>query len=169
MKIRFLSFNIYLLLLAFFSRCQTDPHKKEFSTLRFHIETNSGGLDKSNAVPIYRAEPVSVNVVRIPFLDEGNISRAAIVESMGGFSIQIQFDRHGTFVLETVTAANKGRRVALYSQFGQKGRWLAAPIISQPITEGVFIFTPDASREEAERIVHGLNQIAKKLKKQTRV
>jgi hypothetical protein len=41
--------------------------------------------------------------------------------------------------------------------------WLAAVLIRQRNSTGVFRFTPDASREEADRIVRGLrNVIAKK-------
>ena len=44
-----------------------------------------------------------------------------------------------------------------------EARWLAAPRISQRIKDGVLVFTPDATREEAERIVRGLNNVAIKL------
>ena len=44
----------------------------------------------------------------------------------------------------------------------QDERWLAAPKISQPITNGLLIFTPDATEEEARQIVQGLNNAAKK-------
>jgi hypothetical protein len=41
-------------------------------------------------------------------------------------------------------------------------RWLAAPVISHRIGDGVLVFTPDATREEAEEIALGLNNVAKK-------
>jgi hypothetical protein len=39
-------------------------------------------------------------------------------------------------------------------------RWLAAPRITGRIADGRLEFTPDATRDEAERIVHGLNRVA---------
>ena len=80
-------------------------------------------------------------------------------------SIFVQFDRRGTWLLEQYTTANRGRRIAIMSQFGQV-RWLAAPKISKPITDGTLVFTPDATREEADRIVRGLTNVAKKMQSQ---
>ena len=44
-----------------------------------------------------------------------------------------------------------------------ENRWLAAPVIPSRIGNGVLTFTPDASREEADQIVLGLNNVAKKV------
>ena len=43
------------------------------------------------------------------------------------------------------------------------GRWLAAPLVQTHITDGLLVFTPDATREEADQIAAGLNTVAKKL------
>jgi len=43
------------------------------------------------------------------------------------------------------------------------GRWLAAPLINRRMADGMITFTPDASREETEKFVEGLNNSAKKL------
>lgn len=123
------------------------------------------GSDRTEPVPIYRENPIYVNVEKEPFLNEGSIAKASVVDVMGGFSIFIQFDRRGTWLLEQYTTANRGRRIALMSQFGQV-RWLAAPKIPKPITDGTLVFTPDATREEADRIVRGLNNVAKKMQSQ---
>jgi preprotein translocase subunit SecD len=85
---------------------------------------------------------------------------------VGGFALRIQFDHRGTILLEEYTTANRGRMVAIFSQFGDElkdYRWLAAPVISRPITDGVLIFTPDTNREEAEEIATGLNNVSKKV------
>ena len=58
------------------------------------------------------------------------------------------------------------RRLAIAAQFGEKEvqmRWLAAPVIRKRVTDGILAFTPDASREETELIVRGLNNVAVKL------
>jgi|SRR6266404_4656018 len=166
MRIRLDRFNIYLLLalLAIFCApgCKSLGKKKEASTLRLHLEVAPDGTDKNGPVPIYRANPIFVNVEKDPFLNEGRIAKAAVVDVMGGFAIFVQFDRRGSWLLEQYSTANKGRRVAILSQFGEV-RWLAAPVMTKRISDGTLVFTPDATREEAERIVRGLNNVAKEI------
>lgn len=167
MKIRVDRFNLYLLstlALLLIAGCETTK-KKETATLKFHLEVNPDGSDRSKPVPIYRASPIHVNVESRAFLDEGHIVEAAVIDdSFGGFMIKVKFDRKGTWLLEQYSTASRGKRVAIFSQFGE-ARWLGAPILSKHIADGVFAFTPDATREEAERIARGLNEIAKKLQK----
>jgi preprotein translocase subunit SecD len=86
------------------------------------------------------------------------------IDEHGGFAIRIIFDEPGKFRLDNVTAANKGKRIVVMAQWTEV-RWLAAPKINRRISDGVFVFTPDASREEAERIVNGLNNVIKKVRK----
>jgi len=89
------------------------------------------------------------------------------VNTVGGFGIRLQFNRHGALVLDTMTTSHRGQRVAIFAHFNE-ARWLAAPLISRRLVNGEFIFTPDATREEAERIVLGLNNVAAELKKRSR-
>jgi hypothetical protein len=87
-----------------------------------------------------------------------------------GYAIQVEYDRHGTLALDTVTTEFRGRRLAVSCRFGTArsavSRWLAAPYIGSSITNGVLIFTPNATRAESEQIVLGLNNVAAKTKKQ---
>ena len=164
MRIRPNRFNIYLLvaLLATLGAagCQSFGKKKEASTLRLHLEVNRDGSDQNAPVPINRSDPIYVNVQKQPFLDEGRVVKAEVIEVMGGFAIFIQFDRQGTWLLEQYSTANKGRHVAIESEFGE-ARWLAAPVMNKRISDGTLVFTPDATHAEAERIVRGLNNVAK--------
>jgi hypothetical protein len=57
----------------------------------------------------------------------------------------------------------------IFGQWGDKpaiGRWLAAPLISHRMADGVLAFTPDLSRPEADQLVLGLNHVAELQKKQ---
>jgi hypothetical protein len=70
--------------------------------------------------------------------------------------------------LEQFTAGNPGKHLVIFGQWGKTvadGRWLAAPLITRRIPDGVLAFTPDASRAEADQLVLGLNPKAKKHKK----
>ena len=172
-------FNTYLLglLLAAGAGCVTtdsdqpkkddkskaEDKKNQGSTVMLFLEAPSL-TDKSKTVPVYRESPVSVTIEKEPFLDEGFLAAASVEEGMGGFYIKLKFGRHGTWVLENMSASHVGRRVGVFSQF-PVDRWLAAPVLTHRLSDGVFAFTPDASREEADRIVRGLNNLIAKLKK----
>jgi len=163
-------FNIYLsavVALGLLSGCQTKAHKKEkeVATLRLHIEVIPESMDFSTSVPIYRQNPVLVPVDKSPFLTEANVSAAKVVDVAGGFDLRVQFDREGSWLLESFTTTNPRKHIGIFSAFAdgtnKQGRWLAAPMISRRISNGVLSFVPDASREEAETIARGLNNVAK--------
>jgi len=168
-------FNIYLLsllavMLACGCRTAGDGEEKLAAALRIHLEVTPDMMDFSRRVPVYRDKPVLINVDKAPFLTEVHVSEAKVVEVLGGFDLQIQFNRRGTWVLEQYTTVHPGRHLVIFSQFGEKmkqHRWLGAPAITRRISKGILTFTPDATREETELIVHGLNNVAEKVRKET--
>ncbi|MHB1305753.1 MAG: hypothetical protein ACYDC1_13780 [Limisphaerales bacterium] len=160
-------FNNYLtgLLLALAVGCASPEKKesrKEAATLRLYLESEFDSGDKTTLVSVVRSNPMTVRIGKDPVLDEAHIVQASVVDTMGGFAILVKYDFHGTLVLENVSNSYRGSRVAIYSMFTE-GRWLAAPQVTTRITDGILVFTPDASREETERIVRGLNNVAGKL------
>jgi hypothetical protein len=176
MNMRWSRFNFYLGLLlagALLGGClgPESRKKRQPSTISVHLEVAPDGTNLNEPVPIYRAEPVMINVERTPFLTELNLSEAKVVDVMGGFAIRIQFDRQGTWLLEQRSVAYHGKRFAIFCKFGahlKNERWLAAPVISRRIADGVLIFTPDATREEADEIVLGLNNVGREVEKKTK-
>lgn len=171
MKIRLAPFNIYLLLafVALAVSCKTPEERKrakEASTLRVYMESNWNASDRDRGVQIYRKQPMRITVERSPFLTEADLVVASVIDLPGGFAIKAQFDGHGALVLEGATVAHKGQHLVLQSDFGET-RWLAAPVITRRISNGELIFTPDATREESDRIVRGLNNMVKRIKKKT--
>jgi preprotein translocase subunit SecD len=175
MKIRCLRFNLYLcvvlpLVAALAAGCQTEARKRKHQPgkLSIHIETHADGTNMSEPVPIYRQHPFMVTVEKEPILTELNVEGAKVEDVVGGFAIRVQFDQQGTWILEQHSIDSRGRRFAIYCEFGpglKEKRWLAAPIISRRISDGVLVFTPDASREEADQLVLGLNNIGRAVKK----
>ena len=166
-------FNLYLLLalvtiVAGGCRTHKDNQNKVFASLRIHLEAGPQDTDREVQVPIYRAQPVQMLVQNEPFLTEAQVAWAKVVDVLGGFDLQIQFDRQGIWLLQQYSANNRGRHFALYSEFSEKGkkakdgRWLAAPAFSTLISTGLIQFTPDTTREEADQIALGLNNIARK-------
>jgi hypothetical protein len=177
MKTRWAAFNLYLFATIFLFGCKSPQEKmdaaesrrqkKEMTSLRVHLEAGNSGPSRAQAVSILRASPMLIKVETDSILDERDLVHASVTDYMGGFLIQIQFNEHGALVLDTTSTANKGKRVAIMCDFGEQ-RWLAAPVLSRRITEGSLTFTPDATREEAVRIVRGLNNTVALLKKQDR-
>ena len=170
-------FNRYLsvalvLLLVVAAGCQSSEKKKkekEQTIVELYQEVTPDGVSATESVPIYRQSPVYVNVDKEPFLDSADLTGAKLLSDMGGFVIQLSFNWRGTQVLYSITTANRGKRVAVKCKFVGENRWLASPVINRPISDGVLTFTPDATREEAERIVKGLNLVAEELKKKDKL
>lgn len=173
MKIRWQRFNLYFLVtlaVIAVAGCQSSSAerkaKKLLATFRLHLEGRRDRTKTTEPVPVYRAEPVMVHVEKTAFLDEGHVASAQVIDVVGGFALRVQFDHRGTGLLEECTTVNRPRRAAIFCQFGEdlkEQRWLAAPVLSRRITDGVLTFTPDTTREEAEQIAQGLNNVAKKV------
>lgn len=165
MLTRYHRFNTYLSCLVvsslFLAGCTSGGKQEEITTLRIHMETSDPQSDRVLTAPVYRASPKPINVNRSFFLNENDVAHASVQRSNGAFAIKLELTHHGAIVLETESTSNKGRRMVIFSQFGDV-RWLAAPMIRQRMEGGVIVFTPDATEDESERIVRGLNTLAKK-------
>ena len=167
-------FNTYLFLLAvmLLAGCKTSEERardKVVATFRLHLETTQGTGGSTAVIEIAGAQLAILNA---PFLDESSVTNAAVMDTRdGGFAMRVQFNRHGALVLDTVTTENRGRHFAIFTQFGPsesgQERWLGAPYIGTALTGGVLVFTPNSTRQEAEQVVLGLNNAAKKLRKQS--
>jgi preprotein translocase subunit SecD len=175
MLIRLNRFNLYLLtaaLLVVFCGCQSaeKKRKKQTAVFRVHIEGRAEETTRTLVVPIYRSAPMNMAVVRSPFITEEKVKHAEVIDTPGGYQLKIELDRQGTYLLEQYTAANREKHLAIFCNFASLtnlsihvDRWLAAPKITQRISNGILSFTPDADREEAEHIANSLNNVAKKL------
>ena len=146
--------------------CQSIGKKEpgeNYSLIALYMEQNNDGTKYSKKMAVYRADPIIFYVNSEPFLDTADLEQATLMEAIGGFAIQFQFNRHGTAVLESFTTSNKGKRMAIFCQFTEP-RVLAAPMITNRNATGIIRFTPDCSREEAERIINGLTSAIKEIK-----
>ena len=168
MKIRLRCFNTYLLSLllagALGGCSSTRSEKFAEASLRFFLETNLDGTEVTQTVKVGRSAPITVNIETHVFLTEFNIEKASVVDAPGGFAISVQFDRQGTWILEQYSTAHRGKRTVVAAEFGEL-RWIAAPLMRERITNGHFVFTADTTREEAEKIVSGVNRVAELVRK----
>ncbi len=139
--------------------------KKPMSTLRVHLETPKDGTGRTAEISVLRSSPMVLTIDKEPILDQSRLIDARVVEGLGGAEIELQFDSQGRTLLENYTAANRGRRLAIGSDFDKQRRWLAAPKIARLLSDGMLRFTPDASPEEIKVLVQGLINMAEIKKK----
>jgi hypothetical protein len=166
-------FNLYLLLMPMLwavAGC-ADFHpfhhdKGPVAIVRIHVESESSSAGSTKSISVMRSDPVSVNISTDPILTESDITAARVVNSPGGgFAIELKLEETSGWKLETYTAINPGKHLAIFGQWSDKvqdGRWLAAPIIARRMAGNTLTFSPDASRQEAQTLVDGLNALAKK-------
>jgi hypothetical protein len=80
------------------------------------------------------------------------------------FQIGVELDRSGALALENISTMHRQRRIVIHCQFsdGKKveSRWIGAPVVRGRMADGIIVFTPDCTVEEAVRIVAGLNNAA---------
>ena len=164
------AFFCALALVSILCACQSAKSKeekakaKEQTLLKIHLEAVADNKSDQADVPVYRQRPTMVHIDTKELLNNNDIVNASIVDVQGGFGIRLAFSPHGARVLENVSARNMGKRLAIYAAWPEV-RWLAAPLIKHRLGTGELIFTPDATREECERIVRGVNNLSAKLNK----
>lgn len=175
MMIKLARFNIYLavaLILLLAAGCATDPKKKEkkqATVISLHMQVAPGqdaGSARTQTISIYRQSPLVLLAETSPFVDGADVEEASIINEYGSFSIRLKFSFHGSLLLDQMTSANRNdKRIAVFCSWDKERRWIAAPVIRQRISDGILIFTPDATLAETERIVRGINNVAKELKR----
>jgi hypothetical protein len=182
------SFNIYLLAAGtvIAGGCSSVPRlsaNKDYATLSIFME---GRPADSLPVQIGWNKTTIYIEGAVPVLTEEDLGMARLVDNAdGSYEVQLTFTDHGEKLLEMNTIGKQGKHLVIFAKYRPKGWkepeggapaaeekpqpgqprmifWLAAPLIPQNgITNGSLRFTPEASHEEAERIVLGLNNMAK--------
>lgn len=139
--------------------------KKIVNRIRIHVEAKRELPERSLPAIVGRNSPLIFNVEKIPILNESHVENALLVDEPGGFMVRIRFNSMGAKLLESYSSAAAGRHLCVITDIDGEARWLAAPLVRQRIGDGMLSFTPDASREEMERLVLGLNETIRKEKK----
>jgi preprotein translocase subunit SecD len=177
MRARPTGFNLYLfavaaLALAVVTGCRSIEDRRRdrihYTALLLHADAPEASPD-TNHVMVVNIAGAKVPVQTRPFLTEADLDEATVVDSPGGgYSLRLKFNDHGRLVVDTFTAAHRGRQVGIFVRYGVrknkkvplKEKWLAAPRVNRHIHDGVVLFTPNATREELDEIVRGLQNAA---------
>lgn len=173
MKFRCGRFNLYFmaLLAVALAACETtgpgsaQKGSPDLATVRIHLETHPDPVTgTSKQITVGREQPQTLHVSGA-MLGEASLAAAELWDGNDGqYAIHLQFDREGAHTLETLSMSYRGKRLAIISQFPQP-RWIGTFRMERRIADGTILFRPDATREEAQRIVSGLNKAVAKLKK----
>ena len=127
--------------------------------MRLHLESYQDVPERLTTVTMGRAAPFSYPVEKGSFLKDDQIVAAALTGRDGLYSIKIKLDHQGATILNQLSSANNGKRIAVWADFGEV-RWIGSLRLEKRITNGELTFTPDTTREEAEKIVDGVNYLA---------
>ncbi|GEM_PF-359114 len=130
MKSRLHKFNIYLALasILFAAGCASWSEKAKYakgeqSTIRLYLEGNHKDISGTGTVLVTR-ERYPVTIERSPFLTEGDLRGATMVDEPGpngGYYIQLVFNDHGSLMLDMLTTAHKGQHIVIFAQFPKPG------------------------------------------------
>lgn len=140
--------------------CQSHPPAGA-ATIRLHLPANPASPETRRLAVALRTPAISLQVDSFPILTESYLEHAELVGEGDNFSIRLTFNAHGTFVLEHASLNNRDQLLVIFIN----GSPVAAPQLKQRISDGVFQFTPDMAREDAEKVVKGLNMSVAYLKK----
>ena len=144
-----------------------DPSKvnpeKYLGKMRIFLEVHEDGIRSQN-VKVLRRRPIEVSIDQSPILTESLMQEIRLVNNQYGFHLEVQFDQRGTWLLESYTATNGGKRLAIFVDYPEQ-QWIAAPIIRTRLADGKLVIIPDASVEEANRIAMTVMNSIRKIKK----
>ena len=171
MRVYTFRFNLilWLVTLPLLGGCASWGHKDDLvSAVRIHMaapaDTAGPHNEMEETVSVLRSDPVQITIDKQPILTEENLVAAKMISTPGAPAIELRFDENGTWILEQYSSANPGGHFVIFGQWGKDlkdSRWLAAPLISRRINDGILSFTPDMSHDEATNFILGLKNVVK--------
>src|SRR5436190_22799225 len=91
--------------------------KRQEAVLKLHLEINADGTDRVGTATVGRSAPFTMSIEKKAFLTQLQIVNAQLLETQGGYSISLQFDHKGTWMLDQYSTANKGRHIAVWAEY----------------------------------------------------
>jgi hypothetical protein len=151
----------FLLMLCLLELTACNSAPKNAAILRMHLPASPAATPIRRMPVTIRTPALTLEVDRLPVLSEADLDHVDLTGEGDNFGIRLFFNTHGTIMLDTVSLNNRGQLLVIIIN----GVPVAAPQLRERIVDGVFDFTPDISREEAEKIVKGLNASAEYIRK----
>jgi len=134
--------------------CQTE---KKFTGLGIHLQTPAQLPESQRTIVVVPNPPLSIAVSRFPEVREVDLESAQVVRTDSRKQLVLQFNRHGTVVIENFTTERRGELYVLTLNSIP----VAAPAIREPIRDGRLVIDVDIPDEDLDKLVAGLNAAAK--------
>ncbi|HUI05786.1 MAG TPA: hypothetical protein VL486_02150 [Verrucomicrobiae bacterium] len=128
------------------------------TTVQIHEQVSSALPAENKLIVDIPKADLKLAVSPFATLSERDVHAASLYDTAGGKEILLQFDVHGTFVLDECTTRNRGQYLVTFIN----NRPVAAWLVNQRILNGQFLIEGDFSDEEARQVVDALNRMAKK-------
>ncbi len=130
-----------LVALIFTTGCLHNQKKKDKkdASLRIFLQTSPVMPENLRYQILFDKPNITFWVKSLPELTEQDVASAETVSTGGGLQIKLQFNHHGSFILEQLTGSNRGKYLAVVIDAHP-----VAPILIQEIyRNGELIFTPN--------------------------
>lgn len=137
--------------------CQAD---KQFTRMGIHLQTPAQLPETQRTIVVVPNPPLSIAVGRFPEVREVDLESAQAVKTDTRKQLILQFNRHGTIVIENFTTERRGELYVLTLNTVP----IAAPAIREPIRDGRLVIDVDIPDADLDKIVEGLNASAKEAK-----
>lgn len=126
-----------------------------------HLPANDSIPASRRVSIVLRTPALSLQINSIPVLREADLDGAELTGEGEDFQMRLLFNTHGTIELDRVSNNNRDELLVVFIN----DKPVAAPQLKRRIVDGILEFTPDLTREEAEKLVEGLRATIAYLKK----
>ncbi len=135
--------------------CESSTRK--YTMLGVYLQTPAQLPERQRTIVVVPNPPLSVAVGRLPELREVELVSARAIKTPTRKQLVMQFNRHGTVVIENFTTERRGELYVLVLNRVP----IAAPAIREPIRDGRLVVDVDLADEDLDKLVEGLNAAAK--------
>ncbi|MBI5397806.1 MAG: hypothetical protein HZA91_21105 [Verrucomicrobia bacterium] len=133
---------------------------KRFTRLGVHLQTPAQLPESQRTVVVIPNPPLSIAVGRFPELREVDLDSAQVIRTDSRKQLVLQFNKHGATVIENFTTERRGELYVLTLNTVP----IVAPAIREIIRDGKLVIDVDLSDDDLDKLVEGLNAVAKDAK-----
>src|ERR1051325_9178095 len=134
--------------------CARKPPKNAV-TLGMHLTASPVLPADRRTQVVLRTPALTLQIDPRPVLTERDLDKVELTREGDNFAMRLVFNTHGTIELDRVSLDRRNDLIVVLIN----GIAVAAPQLKKRIVDGVFEFTPDLTRKEAEKVVEGLKAL----------
>lgn len=131
--------------------------KEEKATLRIFLQASDRLPEAHRKVVVLRNPPMNIIINPVSEVSEHDLLSAKAVKTPTQKLLVLQFDPHGQRAIETFTAEHRGELYVMTINAIP----IAAPLIREVVHDGILTVVVDATDEELDKMVKGLDFASK--------